>query len=205
MILPYRLIESKLRQWRQKTYSPRQLVWLAVLLFLGSVMIGGVLHPVLAKPAYLFLLKPTTNALDALSMALGGLPLAISLAIFLKNAAAVLITIGFARRTRGISVALLLVVNGLMIGSVLTVSVLHHPLGVVAAGFLTHGILELAGVMLGASLGLGLLLSTEEQLLHWRRHSARTFALMVLPILFTAAVLEGHLTPVLLARLAGTM
>lgn len=204
MIWPYRLLEPKLQALRRRPYSLLDLYLFSVYMFLASVLVGALFHPLLTKPAYILLLEPSIKGVNALSQSANGLPdaAAQSLAIFAKNFTAVAATLVFARRTRGISVGALLVVNGLLIGALLTrLAVGTYSPGLLAAGFLTHGVLELAGVLLGATLGLRLLLATQENLTQCKARSLHLLGLVVAPTLFVGALIESNVTPKLLEYL----
>lgn len=49
----YRVIDPRLRAWRDKSYNYRQLFIFSMLVFFASVFTGGALYFVVAGPSYL--------------------------------------------------------------------------------------------------------------------------------------------------------
>lgn len=204
MILPYRLLEPRLEALRRGSHTVAGLYLYCLVVFALASVAGGALYAYVSGPAYALLMEPTINGINMLSGCGEGSPLCGSLAIFLKNTTAVAVAAGLARRTRGISIALLLVVNGLIIGSLLTtLGVNGYPMVALAVGFLTHGALELGAVFLGAGAGLWLLLARDEHLAHRKERCMRLFIAAVVPLIMAAALIEGFITPVLLNRMLG--
>ncbi len=163
--MPYRILELKLKLMRERTYTYTQLFVFSMSIFTLSALLGAVFHPLIALPAYKSLLEPSFKGVDTMAQTLGGTRMASALAIFIKNTFAVLVTIALARRTRGISVAILLILNGVLIGAVLShLHAVGYTVSWILAGVLPHGSFELTAFFLGSNAGLKLLLCTEQEL-----------------------------------------
>jgi uncharacterized membrane protein SpoIIM required for sporulation len=137
--LLYKAIDAKLETLRETNYSIWQLFVFSVRIFVGAIIIGILLNQILAVFAYQYLLAPTLGVIKKLS-ALYDNPFCLMLIIFFKNSLAVILCITLARRTRGISISLLLGLNGLIIGSVLTMWYLTDlSLAMIIVGVMPHG------------------------------------------------------------------
>lgn len=199
MILLYRLLDAKLLSIRKRPYSSVRLFLLSLAVFAVAVLIGGLLEPVIALPAYDLLLKPSLDGISGLAQALGGSGAAVAASIFIKNITAVLITIALARRTRGVSVAILLLLNGLIIGSILNLlRVNGYAFKWLAAGIMTHGVFELTGLFLAGALGLKLVLLPAEQLTRYKKELRLMITVVLIPIFLAAAYVEAFITPAVL-------
>lgn len=201
MILPYRLLETRLLNHRGKPYTYLHLFVVSMMFFLSLALLGGTFHYVLANFAYNFFMEPTIKGADKVTVLLGGSAAASALVLFLKNTTAVLVAIAFARRTRGISIILLLGLNALIIGSVLKALYAggHEALWL-AGGVLTHGIFEFTAIFLGAAYGLKILLASDEQLSQISRQVYLLGLKYLLPLLVVAAIVEAFITPLVLGK-----
>lgn len=126
-------------------------------------------------------------------------------AIFVNNSvktfAAILLGLGL-----GILPALFLVINGVVLGVVVYLS--SHSRGVWPSllAILPHGVLELAAVFLGTAIGLLLgdlvlkriLRKTEARIRPQLGHALRFFAVVILPMLLVAALIEAFVTTALM-------
>lgn len=199
MILLYRILDSKLLSIRKKPYTGLSLFLLSLAVFSTSVLAGGLLESVMARPAYNLLLKPAINGINGMAQVMGGSAAAVAASIFIKNITAVLVTIALARRTRGVSVAFLLILNGLIIGSVLNLLRAHgYAVKWLAAGVMTHGVFELTGLFLAGALGMKLVLLPPEQLACYKKELRLVVAAVLIPIFLAAAFVEAYITPAVL-------
>ncbi|MFX4262549.1 stage II sporulation protein M [Pelotomaculum propionicicum] len=199
MILLYRILDAKLLSIRKRPYSGASLFLISMAVFAAAVLAGGLLEPVLALPAYELLLKPSINGINGMAQAMGGSGAAAAASIFIKNITAVLLTIALARRTRGVSVAILLILNGLIIGSVLNMLRMHgYGVKWLAAGIMTHGVFELTGLFLAGALGLKLVLLPAEQLERYKKELCLVITAVLIPIFLAAAYVEAFITPAVL-------
>lgn len=126
-------------------------------------------------------------------------------AIFLNNSvktfAAILLGLGF-----GILPALFLVVNGAVLGVVFYLS--SHSRGVWPSllAILPHGVVELAAVFLGTAIGLLLgdrllkriMRKSESAIKTELGRALRFFAIVILPMLLVAALIEAFITTALM-------
>lgn len=199
MILLYRILDSKLLSIRKRPYTNLSLFLLSLAVFSASVLAGGLLESIMARPAYNFLLKPAINGINGMAQVMGGSSAAVAASIFIKNITAVLVTIALARRTRGVSVAFLLILNGLIIGSVLNLLRAHgYAVKWLAAGIMTHGVFELTGLFLAGALGMKLVLLPPEQLARCKKELRLVVAAVLIPIFLAAAFVEAYITPAVL-------
>ncbi len=199
MILLYRILDSKLLSIRKRPYTNLSLFLLALAVFSASVLAGGLFQPVIARPAYNLLLQPAINGINGMAQAMGGSNAAVAASIFIKNITAVLVTIALARRTRGVSVAFLLILNGLIIGSVLNLLRAHgYAVKWLAAGIMTHGVFELTGLFLAGALGMKLVLLPSEQLARYKKELRLVITAVLIPIFLAAAFVEAYITPAVL-------
>ena len=130
---------------------------------------------------------------------MGGSSAADAASIFIKNITAVLLTIALARRTRGVSVAVLLILNGLIIGSVLNMLRLHgYEVKWLVAGIITHGVFEFTGLFLAGALGLKLVLLSAEQLKRYKKELCLVITAVLIPVFLAAAYVEAFITPVII-------
>ncbi|MDD2553237.1 MAG: stage II sporulation protein M [Desulfotomaculaceae bacterium] len=199
MILLYRILDAKLLSIRKRSCSSARLFLLSLAVFVVAVLVGGLLGPVIALPAYDLLLKPAIGGVNVMAEAMGGSGAAVAASIFIKNITAVLITIALARRTRGISVAILLLLNGLIIGSILNLLRMNgYAVKWLAAGIMTHGVFELTGLFLAGALGLKLVLLPAEQMTQYKKGLRLVITAVLIPIFLVAAYVEAFITPAVL-------
>jgi len=112
----YRYLDNKLIKTREKAYPYLTLLLIAMISFTVVLIMGSILSNYLAKPFYIFYLKPALAGFDIINIIFNS-ALAIAVVTFIKNSIAILFCVIVARRTRGISIAILLLMNGLIIGS----------------------------------------------------------------------------------------
>ncbi len=196
----YRYLEQKLKCRRNKEYCYFQLFIFSMLFFTASILTGVILYKVISNTA-LKLLLPSLQGVDILTRLLGGSTAASAMAMFLKNMVAVVATAFLARRTRGISILLLLGLNGLIIGSVLSLLAANgHPIAWLVIGVMPHGLFEFTGVFLGSAFGLKLLLLQEKQFAEQKQKIYHLFFKTLIPIFLTAAFIEAFITPIFLVK-----
>jgi stage II sporulation protein M len=197
--LLYKTIDAKLEPLRETDHTIWQLFVFSMRIFAGAIIVGILLNQILAVFAYQYLLSPTLDVIGWLS-ALYDNPLWLMLIIFFKNSLAVVLCIALAKRTRGISISLLLGMNGLIIGSVLTMWYLTDmSLAVIFAGVMPHGIFEFTAVFLGSAYGLKLLLTKESVLNKYKSLIKNKVIKILLPMLFLAACMEVYITPMFMS------
>lgn len=198
-MLLYRILDAKLLSIRKRAYSSTSLFLLSMAVFAAAALAGGLLEAVIARPAYDLLLKPSINCINVMAQAMGGSSAADAASIFIKNITAVLLTIALARRTRGVSVAVLLILNGLIIGSVLNMLRLHgYEVKWLVAGIITHGVFEFTGLFLAGALGLKLVLLSAEQLKRYKKELCLVITAVLIPVFLAAAYVEAFITPVII-------
>jgi len=127
-------------------------------------------------------------------------PPSLAVFIFFNNLqACILLFLGGA--TFGLLTLLIIAANGIIIGGIMELVRQERGLLYVAAAILPHGIFEIPSFIISASLGfiLGAALHAE-----WRsqgdaaataRDHARTFLLVVVPLVAIAAFIEAFITP----------
>jgi uncharacterized membrane protein SpoIIM required for sporulation len=194
--LLYKAIDAKLEPLRETEYTYWQLFVFSIGIFVGAIIIGILLNQFLAVFAYRYFLAPTLDVINWLS-ALYDSPFWLMLIIFIKNSLAVVLCIVLARRTRGISISLLLGLNGLIIGSVLTMWYLTDlSLVMIIVGIMPHGIFEFTAVFLGSAYGLKLLLTRDSLLNKYNNLIKNKIIRILMPLLFLAACTEVYITPI---------
>jgi len=199
-ILPYRVLDPKLIEIRKNYYSCFSLFIFSLFLFSGSIIIGGLLNSYIAYPFYKILVAPTITGVSSASSTLGGSGFSDMVVIFAKNSIAVILAIIFARRTRGISLGFLLILNGFAIGSILmALGTFGYPVKELAAGIIPHGIPEFVGILIGASLGFRLLFVNENKLERFKKYVKIKCIIVVLPILLVVASIEAYVTPIIMS------
>ena len=195
----YKAIDAKLEPLRETDYTYWQLFVFSMRIFAGAIIIGILFNQFLAVFAYKFLLAPTLGIINKLA-ALYDNPFWLMLIIFFKNSLAVVLCIALARRTRGISISLLLGLNGLIIGSVLTMWYLTDlSLTMIIVGIMPHGIFEFTAVFLGSAYGLKLLLTRESMLNKYNTLIKNKIIRILIPLLLVAAFIEAYITPVFMS------
>lgn len=127
--------------------------------------------------------------------------LSLLLLIFLNNAIKTLgvIILGV---VLGVPPLLFLFVNGFMIGVLVSVSISIEGVGLVLAGLLPHGVIEVPLILLAAALGFAVgwqsfkwLVGRDSQVRTQLSRGLKLYLRWVLPGLFIAAVIESFITP----------
>ncbi len=133
--------------------------------------------------------------------------LQLAAAIFLNNTvktlAAILLGVLF-----GVLPAFFLVVNGAALGLVLSLSMKSRGLWASLISILPHGVLELPAVFLGTSIGImmGVLLArklfakSDAKIGVELGRAMKFYCLVIVPLLFFAAVVEAYVTSALVPR-----
>ena len=100
-----------------------------------------------------------------------------------------------------------LVTNSAIIGTLFGLSMeLGLPIGTMIAGILTHGIFEIPALIMAISLGIYVCKEITMRILKKREGSLREdladagrfLALIILPLIITAAVIEAYITPLVI-------
>jgi len=193
---PYQYLDTKLFGYREKSYGTASLFIIGALAFLAVALVGVLLSDLIVYPFNMAVVTMFT-ALTWLMDATNNSGPVIAAAIFLKNFLAISLCVLLARQTRGISLLLIILVNGLMIGSVLTA--MDVSLSYKFFGIMTHGIFEFTAVFLGIAYGVQLMLLPE------LRHRSIKMKLLyiIAPLLIAAAFIEFYVTPLVLAKIGG--
>jgi stage II sporulation protein M len=173
-------------------------ILLAILLFSGSALIGTGL--ILYNPdlgdTFMGVLQESLNIEEMLNNP----PETIALKLFLNNLQACIILF-LGGVTFGLLTAFVLMINGLIVGAVIQISIeLQGVLFVIAALF-PHGIVELPALFISGALGFMLASALKREwegegdaALEAMRYAA-LFAKTVLPLLVIAAITEAFITP----------
>lgn len=127
-------------------------------------------------------------------------PLSLAVFIFVNNLqACILLFLGGA--TLGLLTLFIIASNGVIIGGIMEIAREERGLLFVAAAILPHGIFEIPSFVISASLGFVL---GSSLLAEWHGTGdsaatalshARTFFLLVVPLVAIAAVIEAFITP----------
>lgn len=191
----YKILDLRLNNSRETNRTYLNLFITSALIFIGTIIIGIVFNKYFAGFSYKYMLTPSLNIINKILKIYDSTFINV-LIIFFKNCLAIIASIYFARRTRGISIAVLLCMNGIIIGAILTMFYMcGMSLGMIMAGILPHGILEFVGVFLGASYGLKLLFIKEEEINEFSIDVKNKVIKILIPILFAAAFIEVVITP----------
>ena len=100
-----------------------------------------------------------------------------------------------------------LVTNSAIIGTLFGLSMeLGLPIGTMIAGILPHGIFEIPALIMAISLGIYVCKGITMRILKKREGSLREdladagrfLALIILPLIITAAVIEAYITPLVI-------
>jgi stage II sporulation protein M len=195
----YKTLDQKLAPLQEENYSYLRLFSYSALTFIMAIILGALLNQYIAEFAYEYMLAPILGVMSYVSTIYDN-PILLMLMIFFKNSLAIILCICIARRTRGISVALLLGMNGLIIGSILTACyLLDMPLIYIIAGIMPHGILEFSGAFLGAAYGLKLVFAKEEDISKYNIEVKNNVIKILIPVLFVAAFVEIFITPIFMS------
>ncbi len=179
--------------------SIRPYIFLSVWLFLASAALGFIVS--LKKPD--LAASYVGDVAEKLQWILDLSPPAMMMAIFLNNlfasAVALLLGVGF-----GIVPAIVVVINGLVVGLVVHQAMLAGGLGFVIVAILPHGVIELPTVLVCIGVGFRLghlminaLLGRGGDLEGELRTALRLLRWVVI-LLFVAAAIETFITPVLI-------
>jgi stage II sporulation protein M len=128
-------------------------------------------------------------------------------AIFLNNSVKTLIVILFGALA-GVIPAVFLVVNGAALGVVMALSAHSRGLWVSLLSIAPHGVLELPAVFLGTAIGLMIGMGVLRRIFGKPSvglrielgRAVRFFTLIIVPILFVAAIVEAYVTAALVGR-----
>jgi len=137
-----------------------------------------------------------------------GLPkLQLAAAIFVNNTVKTLAVI-LLGTLFGLIPAFFLIVNGAVLGMVLSLSGHTRGLWVSLLSILPHGILELPavflgtaiGIMMGTSIARKLFAQAENKIATELGHALKFFCAVIVPLLFVAAFVETYVTSALVTR-----
>jgi stage II sporulation protein M len=195
----YKTLDLKLNPLRESNYSYTQLFAYSALTFLIAIIIGILFNQYIAEFAYQYFLAPTLDMINYISTIYDNLFL-LMLLIFFKNCLAIILCLYLTRRTRGASIALLLGMNGIIIGAILTMCYLMDmSLVFILAGIMPHGIFEFTAVFFGTALGLKLLFAKEEELSEYKIEVNNKVIKILIPLLLMAAFVEVYITPMFMS------
>jgi stage II sporulation protein M len=180
-------------------------VLLTAALFIASLIAGLLASIELANTN----LEELKQALQPLIQTLGVFgPIAFLFVIFLNNAIKALAAIVLGVFA-GIPPILFILVNGFMIGLVVSALQSSMGYGIVVASLLPHGIIEVPLLVLASALGVSVgkeslryLLRKQSSIKIQLRHGMRVYLKWIVAGLFIAAVIEVFITP-LVIMLAG--
>jgi stage II sporulation protein M len=137
---------------------------------------------------------------DVAGQVMDGSDLAVGSKIFLNNLeACLLLFLGGA--SFGILTLFIMSLNGIVIGAILELVHKQHSAAFVAAAILPHGVFEIPGFIIAGALGIMLSQSLVNEYYGAgdaameARHLARNFVLLVIPLIFIAAMVEAFITP----------
>jgi stage II sporulation protein M len=137
---------------------------------------------------------------DVAGQVMAGSDLAVASKIFLNNLeACILLFLGGA--SFGILTLFIMSLNGIVIGAILELVHEQHSAAFVAAAILPHGVFEIPGFIIAGALGIMLSQSLVNEYYGTgdaaaqARLLARNFALLVIPLILVAAVVEAFITP----------
>lgn len=148
------------------------------------------------------------ESLNAFVTGFHGLPKTkLAAAIFLNNSLKTLIVILFGALV-GVIPAVFLVVNGAALGVVMALLSHSRGLWVSLLSVAPHGVLELPAVFLGTAIGLMIGMGMLRRIFGKPAFELRTelgravrfFTLIIVPILFIAAIVEAYVTAALVGR-----
>jgi stage II sporulation protein M len=192
----YKTLDSKLNPLRETNYSYLRLFSYSALAFIIAIIIGIIFNQYIAEFAFEYMLLPILTMFGKV-LDIFDNSIILMLMIFFKNCLAIILCIYLARRTRGISIALVLGMNGVIIGSILMACyLLDMSLALILVGIMPHGIFEFTGVFLGASYGLKLLFAKEEEINKYNIEVKNKVIKILVPLLFVSAFVEAYITPV---------
>lgn len=118
---------------------------------------------------------------------------------YYKNIFAVTVTIFLARRTKGVILLAFIILNGLILGSLLTsLAFMGTSVLFLFLGIMTHGIFELTAIFIAIALGFKLLLSSEDNYKENMKIAKNVFIKILISLLIIAGFAESYLTPYVL-------
>jgi stage II sporulation protein M len=180
--------------------SYKKWIFIAVGLFAIGMAIG------LAMPTNIAgLLTEDLAAIEALASILGPFQVTTVLIIFLKNVSALLVSFLFSPLLCLVPI-LALTVNGWLLSFVSVIIVQEESLGLLLAGLLPHGIIELPALIIGeaAALSFGTMTivaliakNKRNQLLPNLKQNLR-YLVIAFALLLPAAIIETYITPLFL-------
>jgi stage II sporulation protein M len=180
--------------------SYKKWIFIAVGLFAIGMAIG------LAMPTNIAgLLTEDLAAIEALASILGPFQVTTVLIIFLKNVSALLASFLFSPLLCLVPI-LALTVNGWLLSFVSVIIVQEESLGLLLAGLLPHGIIELPALIIGeaAALSFGAMTivaliakNRRSQLLPNLKQNLR-YLVIAFALLLPAAIIETYITPLFL-------
>lgn len=184
--------------------SYRIWVFIAVFLFGIGLILG--LTVGLAMPADIAdFLAEDLAALEQLAAILSPFQVSTAVFIFLKNASVLLLSFIFSPVLCLLPI-LTLTVNGWLLAFISVIVVEEESLGLLLAGLLPHGVLELPAIIIGeaAALSFGAMTmlalfkkEKRKQLLPNLKRNAK-YLMIALVLLLPAAIIETYVTPLLL-------
>jgi stage II sporulation protein M len=172
-------------------------VIITFLLFFCSILIGWVgtaqNHAIGEEFMHLF-------EREVAGQVMGGSPVEIGGKIFANNLeACILLFLGGA--SFGILTIFIMSLNGIVIGAIMEIVHEQHSSAFVAAAILPHGIFEIPGFIIAGALGILLSQSLVNEYYGSgdaaaeTQKLARSFVLLVLPLIAVAALVEAFITP----------
>ncbi len=187
--------------WREVRSTAAAFGVLALVGFFGAMLLPDIAAQVLAR---------FTAQLGELGLADGAARREVAAALFFNNASAAALSMLYGLVPFLPLSALALGTNAMLLG---VLAALYRQaglgLGLYLLGVLPHGIFELPALILSCAMGL-LLCRTGTERLRRREDAApflprvmdclRAFALLAVPLLIAAALVEAYVTPALLAR-----
>jgi stage II sporulation protein M len=148
------------------------------------------------------------ESLNAFVTGFHGLPKnKLALAIFLNNSIKTLVVI-LLGILAGVIPAIFLVVNGVALGAVLALSAHSRGLWISLLSVAPHGVLELPAVFLGTAIGLMIGMGVLRRIFGKPAvalraelvRAVRFFVVIIVPILFVAAIVEAYITAALVGH-----
>lgn len=173
-------------------------LFIAIIIFVISIVVG------LATPDSISrLMAEDIAALEELAGMLASLPPAlIAVIIFLKNSLSLLVSF-FLSPILCLTPLLALTINGWLVGWISAIVIEKESLGVLLAGLLPHGVIEIPAFIIGeaAALSFGSLVivslfKKETRSLLWPRFKQNLrYLAIALALLVPAALIEAFITP----------
>ena len=175
-----------------------------LLLFFSTITVGWVgsaQNPAVGEELMKLFEKEVAGQMD------GDNPYDMGIKLFFNNLqACILLFLGGA--TFGILTIFIMSLNGIVIGAIMEIVHKDHTPLFVAAAILPHGIFEIAAFIISGALGI---LLAQSLIAEWYGNGdsaaatcafARTFLIVVLPLVAVAATVEAFITPVVIHLVA---